>query len=272
MLCGMELAALAEEVTIAATVPDSHTISVSADGVEVFCNGQPGSRFTVDRLSEPTLLIRAKSGRRIAQVFINGQDITDQVRGGYYTLPPVYEDIALTVATGDEPVAQDETYALQGTIERDGQPLAGVTIELDGALKTDVTDGKGHFVFSDVPCGRHSLTVMENGRVVGHLEILLTEGNAAGSSLSDGVWVLTANRRQSGIQLAMELAEDDGLCLAGVRGLPPKVNPDDGDASSIPQTGDTTSPLFWLVLMVVATAGFVALIVAYGRKGKSEES
>ena len=48
-------------------------------------------------------------------------------------------------------------------------------------------------------------------------------------------------------------------------------NSDDEDASSIPKTGDTTTPLFWLVLMIVGSVGFAAMIFAYGRKGKTEE-
>ena len=316
LLCGMGLPALADEVTIAASVPDSHTITVSADVAEVFCNGQPGSRFTVGRLSEPTLLIRAESGRRITQICANGQDITDLVKGGYYTLPPVYEDVVLTVATEDEPAMQDRTFVLLGTVRRDGQPVADVTVELRSRLKTNATDEDGRFSFSDVVCGKHSLTALENGKIVGYLELLLTEGSTADIFLSNGVCTVTANRDEPGVHLTLNLAADGTMGITDVTGVPSEDNPgennpgednpgendpskdnpgennpsednppgnnpdngnsngdnsDDEDASSIPKTGDTTTPLFWLVLMIVGSVGFAAMIFAYGRKGKTEE-
>ena len=71
LLFSMSVTAFADDATITATVPDSHTITVSTDGADVFCSGQSGSRFTVDRLSEPELLIRAFSGKEITRILLN---------------------------------------------------------------------------------------------------------------------------------------------------------------------------------------------------------
>ena len=85
VLCSMSITVFAEDTTITTTVPDSHTLTVTADGANVFCNGQSGNQFTVERLSEPTLLIRAVSGKEIIQVCLNGEDITGQIKGASYT-------------------------------------------------------------------------------------------------------------------------------------------------------------------------------------------
>ena len=75
-LCGMHVTAFAGDITITASVPGSHTITVDADGAEVFCDGAAGSCFTVERLSGPKLLIRAESGREITEILLNGENIT----------------------------------------------------------------------------------------------------------------------------------------------------------------------------------------------------
>ena len=52
-LCSTHVTAFASDITITANVPGSHTITIDADGAEVFCDGAAGSSFTVERLSEP---------------------------------------------------------------------------------------------------------------------------------------------------------------------------------------------------------------------------
>lgn len=92
LLCGFCLPVFADNndntVKITTTVPSTHTITVTqADGAAVFCNGQPGTAFTVERLSQPQLLVRPDSGRVLTRVLVNGADVTGSVQGGYYTPP-----------------------------------------------------------------------------------------------------------------------------------------------------------------------------------------
>ena len=77
---------------ISVTVPDSHILTVSAEHARVFYDGQWSKNFSVERLSSPQLLIRPENGYRVTRVTLNGEDVTEQVQGGYYTLEPVYED------------------------------------------------------------------------------------------------------------------------------------------------------------------------------------
>ena len=118
LLCSFCLPVFADNndgtVKITTTVPSTHTITVTqADGAAVICNGQPGTTFTVERLSQPQLLFSPDSGRALSRVTVNGADVTALLQGGYYTLPAVYEDLTLQVETDAAP--QTTTPPAQAT-------------------------------------------------------------------------------------------------------------------------------------------------------------
>ena len=188
------------------------------------------------------------------------------------------------------PVAK--TYTVQGTVKRNGQPVEGITIELRSMPKTDVTDSSGRFSFRDVECGKHSLTAIENGKIVGYVEFVLTEGSTANLSLSNGIYIVTANKNEIGINLTLNLADNGTMSMASVTGIQAGENPDGGnsgepageaafgiqaggnpnggnkDNTNSPQTSDDTNLLLWLVWMLIAFAGFVAIFV-YSRKKRT---
>lgn len=115
LLCSFCLPVFADStVTITTTVPSTHTITVKqADGAAVTCNGKSGTTFTVERLSQPQLLVRPDSGRVVTRVLVNGVDVTASVQDGSYTLPAVYEDLTITVKTDAAP--QTTTPSPQAT-------------------------------------------------------------------------------------------------------------------------------------------------------------
>ena len=154
LLCTCSVTAFAAEpeaeetnTVISVTVPDSHKITVTADSARVFYEGVSGEEFIVERLSEPRLLIRAESGKVIKSVMINGEDVTEELHGGYLDLDAVYEDKEIIVTAEDEPVAPKDTYTVKGRVTLNGQPLEGVDLELRSTLKTTKTDKNGNFVF-----------------------------------------------------------------------------------------------------------------------------
>ena len=107
-LCTCSVTAFAaepeDEITtavITVTVPDSHKITVTADSARVFYEGVSGEEFIVERLSQPRLLIRAESGKVIKSVMINGEDVAEELHGGYLDLDAVYEDKEITGITED---------------------------------------------------------------------------------------------------------------------------------------------------------------------------
>lgn len=84
---------------ITTIVPDSHKITVISDGVEVFIGGTAAKEFTVERLSEPTVVFKPEKNRRIVQVLLDDNDITNNIEGDSYTFEPVYKDMIVTVTT-----------------------------------------------------------------------------------------------------------------------------------------------------------------------------
>ena len=84
---------------ISTVVPSSHKITVDADGAEVLINGTAATEFTVERLSAPTITFKPESGKQISSVMLNGEDITDKITDGSYTLESVYQDIVVSVTT-----------------------------------------------------------------------------------------------------------------------------------------------------------------------------
>lgn len=109
---------------ISTSVPYFHSITADADGASVTCGGIAGNSFTVDRLSEPVVIICAESGRTIKRVLLNGTDITAQINDGCYVFEPVYEDKTLTVITESA-----EEHDTQGESHEDN-PITGVDVNI----------------------------------------------------------------------------------------------------------------------------------------------
>lgn len=284
LLCGFCLPVWADDTqsaTITATVPATHTLTVQGEGVQVFCNGQGGTSFAVERLSQPQLLLRAESGKTITQVLLNGQDITAAVQGGRYTPEPVYQELSLVVITRDAAATAGDTYTLTGRVTRSGTPVQGITLELRSTLKTTVTDADGRFTFTDVPCGKHSLTALENGSLAGYLEFILFEDANTYFSLNNGVYNVAVNKSEAGVDLALHLTDTNAMQLTAVSGIPvptpapnttaaapaPTAAPQPVLQRLIPQTGDNT-PLALLILLCAASAVAFILLCVNKRKKK----
>ena len=284
LLCGFCLPVWADDTqsaTITATVPATHTLTVQGEGVQVFCNGQSGTSFAVERLSQPQLLLRAESGKTITQVLLNGQDITAAVQGGRYTPEPVYQELSLVVITRDAAATAGDTYTLTGRVTRNGTPVQGITLELRSTLKTTVTDADGRFTFTDVPCGKHSLTALENGSLAGYLEFILFEDANTYFSLNNGVYNVAVNKSEAGVDLTLHLTDTDAMQLTAVSGIPaptpapnttaaapaPTAAPQPVLQRLIPQTGDNT-PLALLILLCAASAVAFILLCVNKRKKK----
>ena len=98
------------EATIGTEVPDSHEIIITVKGnVDLTLNGKSGTEFEVERLSEPTLEIKAKDGEKITKVTLNGEDITDKLVDGKLTLDPIYEDKTFDIQVETEELPADSS-------------------------------------------------------------------------------------------------------------------------------------------------------------------
>ena len=267
LLCTCSVTAFAAELeaeetntVISVTVPDSHKITVTADSSQVFYEGVSGEEFIVERLSEPRLLIRAESGKVIKSVMINGEDVTEELHGGYLDLEPLYEDKVITVTTEDEPVAPKDTYTVKGKVTLNGQPLSEVDLELRSTLKTTKTDKNGNFVFADVEPGKHSLTALRDGKVIGYLSFELKKDSKTDVVLlDDGTYTVSVAENGAGVELHLVLNEEAGTLAPTEIGTIEKADPNS------PQTGDNTN-LSWWWLLAVLSATCIVVLETYRRK------
>ena len=265
LLCTCSVTAFAaeseDEITTAVItiiVPDSHKITVTAENATVFYEGVSGEEFIVERLSEPRLLIRAESGKVIRSVRINGEDVTEELHGGYLDLDAVYEDKVLTVTTEDEPVARDETYIVKGKVTLNGQPLSEVDLELRSTLKTTKTDKNGNFVFTYVEPGKHSLTALKEGKVIGYMSFTLKKDSKTDVVLlEDGTYTVSVAEKGAGVEMHLVLNEEKGT-LAPTEAVTVQK-------PSTPQTGDNTN-LSWWWLLLILSATCIVVLETYRRK------
>ena len=267
LLCTCSVTAFAaepeDEVTttvISVTVPDSHKITVTADSARVFYEGVSGEEFTVERLSTPRLLIRAESGKVIKTVMLNNVDVTALLHGGYLDLTPVYEDKVITVTTEDEMAAPKDTYTVKGKVTLNGQPLAEEDLELRSTLKTTKTGKNGNFVFTDVEPGKHSLTALRDGKVIGYLSFELKKDSKSDVVLLDnGTYIVSVDQNGAGVELHLVLNEEKGILA------PTDVKTVQKGSPETPQTGDNTN-LFWWWLLLILSATCIVVLETYRRK------
>ena len=98
------------EATIGTEVPETHDLKLTITGdVDVKVNGVDGKEFTVERLSEPVLEIKANDGEKITKVVLNGEDVTNQVVDGKLKLPSVYEDGVYDLSIETEPISDSSS-------------------------------------------------------------------------------------------------------------------------------------------------------------------
>ena len=270
LLCTCSVTAFAAEpeaeetnTVISVTVPDSHKITVTAENAKVFYEGVSGEEFTVERLSTPRLLIRAESGKVIKTVMLNDVDVTAELHGGYLDLVPIYEDKVITVTAEDEPVAPKDTYTVKGKVTLNGKPISEVDLELRSTLKTTKTDKNGNFVFADVEPGKHSLTALNDGKVIGYLSFELKKDNKADVTLlEDGTYTVSVAENDAGVELHLVLNEEAGTLAPTEIGTIEKADPNS------PQTGDTTN-LSWWWLLLILSATCIVVLETLSRKKKT---
>ncbi len=249
---------------ISTTVPNTHIISVTADNAKVFLDGEAKAEFSVERLSTPKLLVRAESGYKIKSITLNGADVTDKLSGGYLTVEDLYEDKTLVVTTEKEQIpANVIKFTVKGTVTKNGEPLENATVELRSTLKSTVTAKDGTFTFKDVESGKHSLTVLENGKVVGFIEFTLKTGTVKNFELlSDGTYLVTIPTNTDAIHFDFNIKDDGTVEIKDMDVTEKK--PANTDS---PQTGDNTNIWLWFIVLIVS-GGMLLLIATKKRKAQ----
>lgn len=253
---------------ISVTVPDSHKLTVTGSHAQVLIGSVAGDSFDVERLSEPTLLIRPESGYKVTKVTVNGVDVTEQVKGGYFTLTDVYEDKALSVETEAVKPSSDSTHDISGTItDEDGKPVPDMAVDIGG--HTGKTDEDGNFTIEDVPDGYYPVTVTdEDGNIIGYTEIEITDGKPGVTQNEDGSYTVTAPE-DADLHLEMTATEDGRLTVDKVTDVTPSSKPDDEKS---PQTGDNSHITVWIALVLASGAALTGSLLMGGRRKRRRDS
>ena len=127
-------------------------------------------------------------------------------------------------------------------------------------LKTTKTDKNGNFAFYDVEPGEHSLTALDDGKVIGYLSFELKKDNKADVALSeDGTYTVSIDQNGAGVELHLVLNEEAGTLAPTEIGTIEKADP------NLPPTGDNTIlSWWWLLLILIATC--IVVLETYRRK------
>ena len=139
LLSACSVTAFAENVRIGTDVPESHTVTINVTGdATATLDGEAGTTFTVERLSEPVLIFTPVKGKTIVKITLNGEDITDRLVYGSYTLSPVYEDKVLNIQVETKDFVNDDGNVSPQTGDNSNLPLwiALMALSLMGIVST----------------------------------------------------------------------------------------------------------------------------------------
>lgn len=260
--------ARAEETELTVSVPEQHTVTIESDGGRIAADGTVcGDTAEVERHKEQAYWILPDAGKVLESLIYNGEDVTAQVKNGIFTAPALVRDAVLRAVYTDAPAAPDDKcYSIGGTVANaDGDPLPAVTVDIGG--KTGGTDENGRFDLTDVPSGTHTVVVTDgNGRVVGHGEITISQGDDTELTLTvdeNGSPLVKPGPDTENIRLELVIGPDGSIVVKNAVDITPEP-PDPG-----PQTGDDSTLLLWSMILLMSSAILFFLPLAKGQ-GKSE--
>ena len=142
-------------------------------------------------------------------------------------------------------------------------------------------------------CGKHSLTALENGVIVGYVEFILMEGNHVNLSLTDGVYTVNTNQNAVGMDLVLTLEGDNTMRMTeakeasgepkkepasgGSGGNPGSVGSQTGGGKNgsstntkSPKTGDTADPIMWFAVLLISGVVLLQAVFIFDRKKKQQ--
>lgn len=262
-----------DNAVISANVPDSHIITVKTDGNgTVNFNGKTVTKFSVKRLSQPSVLIMGNSGYTIDTVKVDGTDVTAKVYGGGYTFDKVYKDETLDV-TFKKASNGDYDYTLKGTVTRGGKVVSGLDLQLRSDVRTTVTDKNGKYLFTKVKDGHHTITAVENGKVVGFVELNIVRSDTTKSIKisrnANGTYTVLVSKDITIIELDFSIKDNGQMVVNGgkVSKNPTviKKNP------TSPDTGFKRNVMIGFAV-TLSVAAVLALFLIVGKRNKEKQA
>ena len=253
--------AYADNVGIGTDVPDSHTVTVNVTGnATVTLDGKTGSTFTVERLSEPTLLFTPAEGEEIVRIALNGEELTDRFVNGRYKLPPVYEDLTLEVETkAAESPAAGVRYSITdvaGVDDSTGIAGSGKKVWTKGSSEDVVITVKD--VEGEDDSFEHFVGVVLDGvTLTRDVDYTVRKGSTIVTFSAEIMQKLSVGEHNVTVKF------DNGEVNTALTVLEAS-----SEGPSAPKTGDGSQILLLIALMVLSICG-AAVTILYGRKKKA---
>lgn len=92
----------AQETTLKTNIPSVHTLHIELTGNgKVVVDGVPYEKtvdIQINRHSTPDISVEEENGWKVKSVFLDGQDITEQIQSDTFTFPEMCDDTELIVA------------------------------------------------------------------------------------------------------------------------------------------------------------------------------
>jgi hypothetical protein len=136
--CAIPASAEEQSAIISAEVPETHSLTVSSSQeIDVYLNRKyrmtNGETVSLERLSAPHLMFLLKHEQNISKAYLNGVDITDQIKHekyGFvasYDVPSVYQDYQLDLEIHED-LPQTGYFGTEGLIEIAAAVLTGAGV------------------------------------------------------------------------------------------------------------------------------------------------
>ena len=145
LFCVPCMTAFAEEpeqkgVTISTTVPVKCNITFLSDNGRVEENGKNlHGTEEFDRRSVHTFHIIPDKAKEIAKVLFGGEDVTSQVKDGYFTTPPLVADMVLEVLYKDAATSEPTSEQTKPDISKPDTSAPQSSDSSDAAKTGDTT-------------------------------------------------------------------------------------------------------------------------------------
>ncbi len=246
----------ANEAVIKTSVPETHTVTVEVSGGSVLADGKVCvGTVEVERQKEQTWWIVPDGGKVLSRLYYNGQDVTDQVKGGTFTAPPLRGNANLKAEFVTAP-REKNGYELNITvIDSGGRAVSGAEVNVGG--HTGTTNRKGSFQAKNVPSGTYPVVVTDqDGNVIGYGGIIIKkpgDGKLTVTADEMGNTVITPGKDTKKINLTIQVGEN-GITVKSIKDKTDKP-------AMTPKTGDNNRPWLWLTVMAAAGVGLLICIV-----------
>ncbi len=293
----MQFAVFAEDVNLKTVVPDSHEITVTFnDGGYVLHSGrqmESGDKIIVNRFDSVTLEIIAKPDAHLEAVYVNGEDVTSQMKYGSLTLENVSTDIDVNFVfcECDDPSIDDDPcnrMALSGNVYKGEDKMPKAKLQFDFGELEATADKDGAYKLDEIKDGRHTVSIYDkDGVLTGEqgfvIEVSDTAAEVTVVKLDDGTRLVTVPKNTSELKLDFIVNDDGSIDIVPSKTDDepvPTPQPDKGDkdigekiknSPVISKTGELIRENTVAAIVIALDGLFILFFVLWRRKRRDDE-